>query len=968
MDAFINSLSLSQVTNLQEIFQNTSKNVSIEYSTFLNNDNYKKKLLSSLIPKLRKEQKLSPEIFDIAESLEDKEFRNEFFRLPLDVKKGCEDDNGIFPRKDKNYIKNEKENENKNHDTLVDTMKNYYTDYNPENVSDMMKSIYYNRFINKKYIILTMTTCKRLDLFKSTVNSFLECCIDKELISEWIVVDDNSSEEDRKEMVRLYPFIHYIFKGKDMKGHPISMNVIRNVCLGFKFNFHLEDDWSFIAKKNFIGETIKVLESDKTYGQCLLNKNYYEAGQCLDIAGGIDKKLKVTSDNTEEKKMNKKNAKEEKIISGVVHFSIHDQSYKPSPYEKSCAYWPHYSLRPGMNYVSRVYSVGLFNQKVNHFEREYADRYVKTGMKTTFLNGIYCLHTGRRTFEMFDDNKLNAYKLNNEAQFFGKETINNTTTNTNQSQNNTINNNEKSSSSMSASTTQISLPINLPKMITLPPVPEEEIVSLSGTPSGMPSGIDKKENTITSNITEKKETIFSMRTYVINLKRRPERLHEFKKKNDSEISELKYSVFDAIDGYNIELTPKLRKLFEIGDYNYRKGIIGCSLSHIKLWYTLLGENDPDMIYCILEDDAHVVPGFVSKLMNILKALPKDFGVLYLGHHKRKIEDQKIDMISASLHAIPSNSRYMDNDLTLELWPTNKSIENSLGGTFGYIISRSGAAGILNHIIERGMYNAIDWVAFKAPVKNFYCNPSIVLSPVVASLDLASLVVENTPNNSLNISSSTNITKDNSFSLSDIQNDLRCFPYSSPEESLAFEMKYWLTNQNLYLTSYSTSSICTERTKSIMNTIIVLNSYSNNHIKGSNNTCDNKECSCNGNAGVNILSKDISSRYNFTFVDYGDSYVYNGVGVSFIPRKVLEEEFKVYINGLKECLLCTISFIDIRQVDKNIISSFVDKVLLFPVKIYSIKNEFLICIPNGKLNDKAKRDVVLKGYLNSENPI
>jgi hypothetical protein len=93
MDTFIDSLSLSQTSNLLDIFQQ-NKNI-LKYSTFLSNENFKKKLLSTFISKLKKDQKLTSEIFDLAESLEDKTFRNELFMLPVERKTNIADNNDM---------------------------------------------------------------------------------------------------------------------------------------------------------------------------------------------------------------------------------------------------------------------------------------------------------------------------------------------------------------------------------------------------------------------------------------------------------------------------------------------------------------------------------------------------------------------------------------------------------------------------------------------------------------------------------------------------------------------------------------------------------------------------------------------------------------------------------------------------------------------------------------------------------
>ena len=79
-------------------------------------------------------------------------------------------------------------------------------------------------------VTVTMTTCKRMDLFKKTFNSFLDNCEDlNKYVVEYLLIDDNSSEEDINEIQRLYPFITVIRKNEQQKGHALSMNILRKL-------------------------------------------------------------------------------------------------------------------------------------------------------------------------------------------------------------------------------------------------------------------------------------------------------------------------------------------------------------------------------------------------------------------------------------------------------------------------------------------------------------------------------------------------------------------------------------------------------------------------------------------------------------------------------------------------------------------------------------------------------------------
>lgn len=54
--------------------------------------------------------------------------------------------------------------------------------------------------------MMSMTTCKRYDLFQKTVNSFLNCCLDLDKIDYFFCVDDNSSNLDKLQMQEKYGF------------------------------------------------------------------------------------------------------------------------------------------------------------------------------------------------------------------------------------------------------------------------------------------------------------------------------------------------------------------------------------------------------------------------------------------------------------------------------------------------------------------------------------------------------------------------------------------------------------------------------------------------------------------------------------------------------------------------------------------------------------------------------------------
>ena len=299
---------------------------------------------------------------------------------------------------------------------ITDKMKNNFTpvltEYNSQKILSLTNSCKkiddaVNNSTNHHEIILTMTSCKRFDLFQKTVNSFINNCDDISKITYFFCVDDNSSHEDRENMTNMYPFFNFYFKNSDEKGHRQSMNMIWNKLneLKPKFYLHLEDDWLFINKCNYITDSISFLErfeSNKIH-QILFNKNYAEVIHHYNTVGG---KVINNTDN---------------------RFKLHIKD-EPNLTGSNCAYWPHFSFRPSVIRTSAVLSLGNFDSPNTFFERDYADKYFNSGYTSAYFNEVNSIHIGKLTFESQHDKK-NAYELNSEEQFLNS--INNANANTN---------------------------------------------------------------------------------------------------------------------------------------------------------------------------------------------------------------------------------------------------------------------------------------------------------------------------------------------------------------------------------------------------------------------------------------------------------------------------------------------------------------------------------------------------------
>jgi len=238
-------------------------------------------------------------------------------------------------------------------------------------------------------IMLTMTTCKRFDLFEQTVNSILNNWLDVDKIEYFYCMDDNSSVEDRQKMRTQYPFFDYYMKSPEERGHRESMNLIWKKLSEMKplYWIHLEDDWVYIRKEFYVSRALSYLikYEERNVHQIVFNRNYGVVYDQLRGNGGIE------------------------LEPGFTLHEKRDDIVGPNS-----GYWPHYSLQPSMTRVSKILELGNYDSPNKFFERDYADKYFAGGNQTGFFSSIHSIHIGKQHWEK---DGMNAYTLNEVPQF-----------------------------------------------------------------------------------------------------------------------------------------------------------------------------------------------------------------------------------------------------------------------------------------------------------------------------------------------------------------------------------------------------------------------------------------------------------------------------------------------------------------------------------------------------------------------
>lgn len=186
---------------------------------------------------------------------------------------------------------------------------------------------------------------------------------------------------------------------------------------------------------------------------------------------------------------------------------------------------------------------------------------------------------------------------------------------------------------------------------------------------------------------------------VINLRHREDR----RRRMEAEFAAAgigSYAFVEAENGKHLILAPSLQKIFAGNDFAWHRGVLGCALSHYKLWKALLADSEHDH-YIVLEDDIKLCTEFSDKVQKVLAAA-KPYDVIFLSY------------------TVPK--KQLQQAATLTVRPLHASLY--VGGTFAYYVSKRGATAMVAHWETVGIRRAIDaeMVFNMKGVRFGECNP------------------------------------------------------------------------------------------------------------------------------------------------------------------------------------------------------------------------------------------------------
>jgi hypothetical protein len=115
--------------------------------------------------------------------------------------------------------------------------------------------------------------------------------------------------------------------------------------------------------------------------------------------------------------------------------------------------------------------------------------------------------------------------------------------------------------------------------------------------------------------------------YFINLDRSKNRLNLIQKY--AQDANLKITRFPGFDGENLNFNHLFENnIFTDFIFKSKKGMIGCTYSHIKLWEKIMQSNDQYIL--ILEDDVIIPKDFWFQFKRFFNQIPKNWDLIYLG--------------------------------------------------------------------------------------------------------------------------------------------------------------------------------------------------------------------------------------------------------------------------------------------------------------------------------------------------
>jgi GR25 family glycosyltransferase involved in LPS biosynthesis len=217
--------------------------------------------------------------------------------------------------------------------------------------------------------------------------------------------------------------------------------------------------------------------------------------------------------------------------------------------------------------------------------------------------------------------------------------------------------------------------------------------------------------------------------YVINLKRREDRLCQFKNRCPDNILK-DITIVYGFDGKFYENEHDSEKeIFNKIDNKLNTGEKGCFISHLRIYCDLI--NSTNDYAFIMEDDAIFCHDFTEKYNQVLNSMPLDTKILYIGGRF------KSDFLMKDIYY----NKITDNivEYNIDSWE-KRNDEQHDRTTHGYIISKDAAKILINcfytaQVIDNEIDHYIIKMLLETNNKIYSVNPLLCHSYEISDSDI-----------------------------------------------------------------------------------------------------------------------------------------------------------------------------------------------------------------------------------------
>jgi len=180
-------------------------------------------------------------------------------------------------------------------------------------------------------------------------------------------------------------------------------------------------------------------------------------------------------------------------------------------------------------------------------------------------------------------------------------------------------------------------------------------------------------------------------TYVINLDTRPDRWDKLIKA-EPYLAPLVTRI-SGVNGKTLQLTQEIYNMFDKNEFQWKKSIIGCNLSHISVWKKIAESTTTTnkKYFLVLEDDVRFTKEWLTKWEAYVDHIPEDADLLYLGG---VLPPNKPVLPAATEQVNPFWSKIKPNTF---FSPVPIPVFHFCA--YSYILTKAGAQKLMSHLLH-----------------------------------------------------------------------------------------------------------------------------------------------------------------------------------------------------------------------------------------------------------------------------